>query len=215
MATLLTVLKGGGRYTPLWVEYLKNGAMRHAAGFETIVCLTDLDFQIDGVETIPLKHDWPIWWSKFEAFRSDIGSGVKVLCDLDTVFAANASALIANDMAAMEDYFLKGRLSTALMRWKDDELSFLYDTFRADPHHWMQEGSCGPVPNSVHGDQVVVDHLLRRDGKLPPFFQQRHSDLLDFYDEEHTEFGPVLIFIGKSKPDTANAMVRALWQGRS
>ncbi|RIY02688.1 hypothetical protein D3218_04855 [Aureimonas flava] len=215
MPTLVTVLRGGGRYDPSWVERLAHGARRHAPAFGRILCLTDMELAVPGVETVPLRHDWPAWWAKMEAFRPGLAAGTVVLCDLDTVLCGDASALAVPGPAAMEDYFLKGRLSTALLRWEGDALTDVYDTFASDPAHWMREGSCGPVPNSVHGDQVVVDHLLRRAGRLPPFLQALHPGLLDFYDPRNEQPGPVVVFIGDSKPDRAGEPIASLWRGRA
>lgn len=211
MATFVCVLKSGGRYTPEWAARLRRGVGRFAPGFGRFLCLTDLRFRLDGVEVVPLESGWPAWWSKMEAFRPGLTSGTTLLCDLDTVFTAPAPQLAEPGAAAMEDYFLKGRLSSALLRWETGELDFLFEEFSRDPQRWMLPGSCGPVPNAVHGDQVVIDHLLRRRGRLPPFIQQKYPNLLSFYDPLKSEFGPVLIFIGKSKPDTASAAVRSFW----
>lgn len=213
MATLITVLRSGGRYNSRWVERLGRGARRYVSDIDRVVCLTDCSEQIDGVEVTPLRHDWPKWWSKFEAFRPDICDDVNILCDLDTLLLDRADALTAGlDTIAMEDYFLKGRVSTALMRWRGTELSFLYDQFKEQAARWMLPGSCGDVPNSVHGDQVVVDHLLRRCSRLPKFFQVEHPSLLDFYDPQKKNAGPVLIFIGDAKPDTATCSVKEIWE---
>ncbi len=150
MATLITVLRSGGRYNPIWVERLARGAKRCVAGLDRVVGLTDYDQHIVGVATAALRLDWPIWWSKFEAFRPDICGNVNVLCDLDTLFMKTATGLTSSEEPiAMEDYFLKGRLSTALMSWRGTELSFLYDQFKDRAAQWMQPGSCGDVPNSV------------------------------------------------------------------
>lgn len=212
MVTLTTVLKSGGRYDVTWVERLNAGARRSIPGLDRVVCLTDLDLQVAGVDSVPLRHDWPAWWSKFEAYRTDLADDLTILCDLDTVFTGDAGALVDDSMAAMEDYFLKGRLSTALMRWRGNELDHVYERFKAEPDRWMQPGSCGEVPNSVHGDQVVVDHLLRHGGLMPEFLQTRHPDLLDFYDPLQVEQGPIIIFIGESKPDTAIQAVQDVWR---
>ncbi len=126
--------------------------------------------------------------------------GTALLCDLDTVFSGDASALSEPGLCAMEDHFHKTRLSSALLRWEGDQLGFVHDAFRADPERWMKPGSCGPVPNAVHGDQVVIDHLLRQRGIKPDFFQHRHPGLLDFYDPDNPRPGPVLVFIGDAKP---------------
>ncbi|MGE7368770.1 hypothetical protein ACQKKX_06800 [Neorhizobium sp. NPDC001467] len=216
MVTLTTVLRSGGRYDRTWVERLARGARRHIDGVDRVVCLTDEAGPIDGVETIPLRHSWPKWWAKFEAFRPDIRDDINILCDLDTLFLGRADALAQGaDLIAMEDYFLKGRVSTALMRWRDDTLSFLYDDFRDQAEHWMRPGSCGQVPNSVHGDQVVVDHLLRRHGQMPVFIQQACPGLLDFYGTDKANIGPVLIFIGDAKPDTADEETQRMWRGHN
>ena len=62
-----------------------------------------------------------------------------------------------------------------------------------------------------HGDQVVVDHFLRDQQPFPGFIQNEYPDLLDFYDPVRKNSGPVLIFIGDSKPDNATADVKDAW----
>lgn len=214
MATLITVLKGGGRYDAVWVERLARGVRRHAPAFGRILCLTDLPLAVAGVERVPLRHDWPAWWAKMEAFRPGLADeGPTLLCDLDTVLTGPADALAEPGLAAMEDYFHAGRLSSALLRWHGDELAALYGLFAAEPDRWMTPGSCGPVPNAVHGDQVVIDHLLRGSGRVPDLIQNRHPGLLDFYDPRRDAHGPVVIFIGAAKPDTATGPVHAAWIG--
>ena len=215
MATLITVLRSGGRYDEVWVERLAAGLRRAAPDFDRIVCLTDRPFDVAGVETVPLQHNWSGWWSKMEAFRPGLCTGTVVLCDLDTVFAGDASALAIPGLAAMEDYFHKGRVSSAVMRWQGSELAFLYKQFAATPERWMTPGSCGTVPNAVHGDQVVIDYFLRREARIPPFIQALHPLLLDFYDPPKTSYGPVIVFIGDAKPDTATGLAHHLWLSRT
>ena len=212
MTTLITVLRSGGRYDATWVERLAQGVRRHAPAFDRFLCLTDLPLDVAGVERVPLRHGWPAWWAKMEAFRPGLVRGTALLCDLDTVLTGSADALAEPGFAAMEDYFHHGRLSSALLRWDGDELAGLYATFMADPARWMAAGSCGPVPNAVHGDQVVIDHLLRRDGRYPDFIQNVHPGLLDFYDPRREAHGPVVIFIGAAKPDTATGPVLDAWK---
>ncbi|WP_185984782.1 hypothetical protein [Aureimonas mangrovi] len=212
MTTLVTVLRGGGRYAAHWVERLANGLFRHSSRFERVLCLSDVAVTGERIERVPLRHDWPGWWSKMEAFRPGLVSGTAVLCDLDNVFTGNADALAEPGLAAMEDHFLKGRLSTALLRWDGDELSSVYETFAADPQRWMKPGSCGRVPNAVHGDQVVVDHLLRREDRVPPFLQRLHPGLVDFYDPSKSAPGPVVVFIGDAKPETASGPIGRIWR---
>ena len=93
MATLITILKSGGRYDATWVERLARGIRRHAPAFRRILCLTDLPLAVEGVERVPLRHDWPVWWAKMEAFRPGLTEGPALLCDLDTVLTGPADAL--------------------------------------------------------------------------------------------------------------------------
>ena len=213
MATLVTVLRSGGRYDARWVERLVRAFRVHAPSFDRFVCLTDQPFESDGIECIALQENWPVWWSKIEAFRPGLFTGTVLLCDLDTVLCGDASALARPGLAAMEDHFHKGRLSSALLRWEGNELADIHGRFAAEPERWMAPGSCGPVPNAVHGDQVVIDHFLREAARVPTFLQASDPGLLDFYDPARTAFGPVLVFIGDAKPDVANASVQALWRG--
>ena len=214
MTTLVCVARSGGRYDGVWVERLAQGARRHIEGLGRIVCLTDSEFAVKGVETVPLRHDWPGWWAKMEAFRPDLSSERTVLLDLDTMLLRNAGALLAGaGVVAMEDFFHRGRVSTAIMAFDGGSLAHLYRRFAADPERWMAPGSCGDVPNAVHGDQVVVDHFLREAGEPVAFWNDRAPRLIDFYNPERTPRAPVLVFIGSSKPDTATDEVRAAWSG--
>ena len=58
----VTVLRSGGEYGPRHVQWL-------ARQIPGLVCLSDR--KVEGVETIPLRHDWPGWWAKMEMF-SDV-----------------------------------------------------------------------------------------------------------------------------------------------
>ncbi len=103
MPTLITVLRSGGRYDATWVERLARGVRRHAPAFTRFLCLTDLPMDIDGVERVCLRHDWPAWWAKMEAFRPGLSDGTMLLCDLDTVLTGPADALAEPGLTAMED----------------------------------------------------------------------------------------------------------------
>ena len=198
MATFLTVLRGGGRYDASWVRALMDGVA--GAGFARRVVLTDEDVRLPGVEAVALRHDWPAWWAKIEAFRPGLASGTVVLCDLDTLITGDVSCLAEPGPMAMEDRFLTGRVSTALMRWEGDALAPLHAAFAAAPERWMAPGSCGPVPNAVHGDQVFVDAQLRARGLMPAFAQALYPHLIDFYEARRGVRGPLTVFVGEVKP---------------
>lgn len=214
MTTMVCVARSGGRYDATWVERLARGAKQHIGGLERIVCLTDLPLAIPGVARVPLRHDWPTWWAKMEAFRAGIATGRTALVDLDTLFVGDASTLFAGDgVLALEDFFHHGRLSSAVMAFDAGSLSYVYERFAADPERWMAPGSCGRAPNAVHGDQVVIDYLLREAGEPVGFWQQQRENPIEFYNPHRTLRGPVVVFIGPDKPDTAPAHTRAIWRG--
>ena len=214
MTTLLTVMRSGGRYDAGWVERLHRAAREHLSGIERHACLSDSALDVPGVRTVRLRHDWPGWWAKMETFRPDVATGRTVLLDLDTLLLDDASALLAGaGVLAMHDFFHTDRLSTAIMAFDAGLLSHVYHRFAADPDRWMVEGSCGPVPNAVHGDQVVVDRFLRDAGTPVRFVQREHPDLIEFHRPDRPLRGPIHVFIGDAKPDTAPPHVRAAWRG--
>lgn len=204
MTTFLTVLKSGGGYDERHVVALARSVAQHGTAFDRIVALTDLPLAIEGVDVVPLLHDWPGWWSKIEAFRADLGDDRRLVCDLDTIVAGSIDPFAEPGLMALEDHFHKGRVSSALMRWEGASLAFVYETFAADAARFMTPGSCGEVPNAVHGDQVVIDHLLRREGAMPEFAQVRYPALIDFYDDRRGIIAPLTIFIGETKPVLAD-----------
>ena len=214
MATVVCVARSGGRYDGAWVERLHRAARRHLPGMTRFRCLTDLRFGLPGIDVVPLRHDWPRWWAKMEAFRPEIGVGRTILLDLDTLLLDDASALLEGQgTLVLEDFFHRDRVSTALMAFDAGALRHVYERFAADPDRWMTPGSCGEVPNAVHGDQVVVDRFLRDAGAPVRFAQREHPGLVEFHRPDRVPRGPIHVFIGDSKPDTAPEPVRALWCG--
>ena len=215
MLTVLCVLRTGGRYGPVWAERLSAGLRRHVPGVGRCLCLTDHDGPIAGCEVVPLRHGWPGWWSKMEAFRVDLGDGPRLLCDLDTVFVGDAPALAeATDLAVLEDQTFAGRVSSALVRWDGSALGFIHDRFAADPARWMDRASCADAPNRIHGDQVVVDRFLRDAGLRPAFLQRRHPGLVQIrWSESQPVEAPVQVFVHRCKPDGIGGPVAAAWRG--
>ena len=218
MTTFLFVLKSGGRYDPVWAERLAAGVRRHVSAVARCLCLTDHDGAVAGCETVPLRHGWPGWWSKMEAFRpglTDDADGPVVLCDLDTVFVGAAGALVAgHDLMVLEDQTFAGRVSSALVRLPSGGLPFLYDRFAADPARWMDRASCPDAPNRIHGDQVVIDRFLRDAGLRPAFLQRRHPDLVQIrWSEDQPVEAPVQVFVHRCKPDGIGGPVAAAWRG--
>ena len=69
-------------YTLAWVEKMR-GMVKRELPQANFACLTN----VEGIEGgIPLKNNWPGWWSKVELFRPDLPiEGRIVYFDLDTL----------------------------------------------------------------------------------------------------------------------------------
>jgi hypothetical protein len=81
--TVACVLRSGGDFDADWVHALCAGVAEHLSQEHRFVCLTDMD--VPGVETIPLEHGWPGWFSKMGLFRPFLLDGLNLYLDLDTV----------------------------------------------------------------------------------------------------------------------------------
>lgn len=217
MTTAICVLRSGGRYAPVWAERLAAGLRAHVPGVERVLCLTDHGGPVAGCEAVPLRHGWPGWWSKMEAFRpglvGDGTGGPALLLDLDTVLMGDASALLGEDLAVLEDQTFVGRVSSAVMRFDAREMGFVHDRFAADPERWMDRASCSDAPNRVHGDQVVIDRFLRDEGIAPRFLQRDHPGLIQIrWSEDQPVEAPVQVFVHRCKPDGIGGPVADAWR---
>lgn len=77
---IVTILKLGGIYKEKHVCWLQRQIK------EPIICITDSLKPMENVTSIPLKYDWPGWWSKMEMFRPDLAFDKFLYTDLDQVF---------------------------------------------------------------------------------------------------------------------------------
>jgi hypothetical protein len=90
--TVVTVLRSGGEFKPEHVQAMQRQVMRWAPPGTMFKCLSDID--IPGVECLPLRHDWPGWWSKLELFRPDLEDDF-LFTDLDNVIVGPMDDLFA------------------------------------------------------------------------------------------------------------------------
>lgn len=79
-------------YTPEWVGKLRNMVRQNLPVEHRFVCLTNSRVPC---EKIPLKHNWPGWWSKIELFRPGLFENDRVLyLDLDTVIFKDLTPVV-------------------------------------------------------------------------------------------------------------------------
>lgn len=135
-----TVLRSGGpTYTPSWVWALKRQLNEHAPeGWEFRV-LSDLPLNH---WRIPLRHDWPGWWSKVELFRpGSFPEGHLVLyVDLDTLIVGSLEpfASYAGELATLSDFYRPRIIASGVMLFRPGERTArIYDAFRRDAERIM------------------------------------------------------------------------------
>lgn len=113
-----------GQYDAVSVQALRAGVRRYLLTRHRFVCLSDED--VPGVETIPLEHGWPGWWSKLELFRPGLfGPGERVLyLDLDTLPVGNLYQIASytGAFAMLSDFSHLDRAQSGVMAWTPGEI---------------------------------------------------------------------------------------------
>ncbi|TIU11448.1 MAG: hypothetical protein E5W40_11410, partial [Mesorhizobium sp.] len=68
-----------------------------------------------GVEVIPLRYRWPLWWSKMELFRSELPDDW-LFFDLDTsIIGSLADMAAVEGPVIMRDVVQPWRLQSSIM----------------------------------------------------------------------------------------------------
>lgn len=129
------VLKSGGDFDMGYVRNLFAGLQKHNSIACKFTCLTDTkDRDIDGVEFVDLKYDFPGWWSKIEVFQF---TGPIIYFDLDTIITGDITRLIncvrlvlTTNVLLMLRGFKQGNCASGVMGWSGD-LRFIVNAFVA------------------------------------------------------------------------------------
>jgi hypothetical protein len=114
----------GGTYDVTWVQKLQRAVARNITVPHRFVCLTDVS--ILGVETIPLRHNWPGWWSKVELFRPGLFHGPVLYFDLDVMITGNLDPMTGpfEGMVMLGDK-LDGIMNSTAMWWDASDPVYL------------------------------------------------------------------------------------------
>lgn len=147
MPTNICVLKSGGEFTAEHVQRLAG----QVAG---LVCLSDVE--VPGVKTIPMLHNWPKWFSKFELFRPDI-KGDLLYFDLDTVVVGDISELrAANQTTMLSDFYRPHLPASGLMYLKEHDRQKVWDYWIKAPAKHMARA----ITRECWGDQGILREVL-------------------------------------------------------
>jgi len=163
-ATILTVLRSGGEYTPAHVARLYDQCRDYP-----FLCLSDVDLSIPHYR---MRHDWPGWFSKLELFRLQ---GPILYLDLDTTITGDLTPLLT---AAEEHDFIAlrnpldtpSRFGSGLMAWNGN-LTRIYRRFAEDPARhirrcktqevWGDQGFIAEdIPNTVFWQDLFPGEIL-------------------------------------------------------
>jgi hypothetical protein len=194
MKKIYCVLRSGGKdYDERHVRWLKRQCDEYAPGVD-FICLTDLQDGIDGVETHPLIHHWPGWWSKIELFR------------YDDVFYLDLDTVLLNDIRYMLDlegfhalrnfggYMLQGRvvMGSGIMSWSRS-YRHVYDNF--DIRHIDLYAR----RQNRWGDQGYIHEQVRYNALQDAFPGKIHSYKFDGIDRANPP-GDIVCFHGNPRP---------------
>lgn len=155
MLTVACVLRTGyfkeRFYTPIWVKRLKQRVDDTLGVPHRFVCLSNIDFPLEGCEVRRLEHEWPGWWSKIELFSPLLDDCERVLyLDLDTLIVGQLDELVqrSEPMVLLPAMILtpkKGcvrRYQSSCMLWTPPQGREIYRRFVG-----------GVTPKKYRGDQ--------------------------------------------------------------
>lgn len=128
MATKVCVLRAGKEYQPRHAQWL-------AKQIPGLVCLSDVD--VAGVETVPLEHDWPGWWSKLELFSGSI-PGDLLFFDIDTVITGNLDDLDVGETTMLSDFYKPHLPASGLMYIAEKDKAHVWREWMRSPVAHMQ-----------------------------------------------------------------------------
>jgi hypothetical protein len=122
---IFCVLRSGGDFSASDVEALVAQIQEHAPARSRIYCLSDVEVPC---ARVPIRYNWPGWWSKMELFRPDLVGDIFYI-DLDTVIVGDLGELMTQTADTMlDDFFYPLRPASGLM----------YITQRSKLDVWME-----------------------------------------------------------------------------
>lgn len=200
MKRVFCVYRSGGfknrkkhvEYNATQVQWLKRQCDEHLPGIE-FICLTDV-VNIDGVETIPLLHNWPGWWSKIELFRfEDV-----FYLDLDTVVLNDIRYMLELDgfyaLRNLSGHKRNGRvvMGSGIMSWSGS-YRHVYDKFDINVTHRYERHQ------NRWGDQGYIHEQVKYKSIQDAFPDKIHSYKFDGIDQDNPP-GDIVVFHGEPKP---------------
>lgn len=189
-------------------EYHTDHVLRLQHQFESnftgppyeFVCLSDVE--IPGVTVIPLKHNWPGWWSKMELFRPDVQRDTNFYLDLDTTIKRDITDMVTypHTFTALNNLSSpnSGRIGSGIMAWGSGYQEGLYEAFLRSPevhmkkyttsHNW---GDQGFIRDHVRSNVEIKHWQALFPGRLASYVKST---------EQEIKKASIVCFHGKPKP---------------
>lgn len=110
------------------------------------MCLSDLP--VGDVERIPLRHNWPGWWSKVELWRNVFPIGERILyLDLDTIIVGDLSEIAScpEPFIILGDVYRRPPRKTiisyqsSMMMWTAGQHGKIYSIFSNSASYQMRQ----------------------------------------------------------------------------
>jgi hypothetical protein len=210
--TIATVFKTGGDYTLADVIRLRKQVKRHIAC--PFVCLSDAEFEVDGVTVIPLESGLPGWWGKMQLFTLP---GPVVTMDLDTVVVGNldplaefATTLETSQLAMLSDFYHPEKPASGVMAWSGD-MRVIWNKFTAKIagrhgfHRHVDHYRLDCGGKTYRGDQDLIPELAPPIIRIQDHVSGIYSYKVNLKNRDLPEDARVVCFHGKPRPREINA----------
>ena len=179
---VLAVLRSGGEFQPKHVQALQRQAARWAPTAK-FACLSDVD--VPGVERIPLKHDWPGWWSKMALFDPAIEGDI-FCTDLDNVFLGPL-----DDILSVTEYTTQRGQSNALAFYPAAVRAKIWEEWMRDPaghmHRFAPENA---EVKHRFGDGGFIASVVTSEQCWEDLFPGQVMNIVLLKDSTRTKIGP-------------------------
>jgi len=142
---IVCALRASKDFQPEHVRWLKKQCDQYIA-YDKFYVYRDVPVSGPDIYNVPLKHNWPKWWAKFEAYGDPYLKGPCLILDLDTVivnkFEPTFEQLqhswicrhpVRDGFKAPEEFNCGAMLVTEDFRRK------VYTHFSQDPSRYMEE----------------------------------------------------------------------------
>lgn len=181
MPKLVTCFLPGGDFKPEHVQRLANQV-------PGLVCITNE--KIEGVETLPMKTEWPGWWCKMNAYDLYLFLGGMLLIDLDTTILELPT--MPKETTVLDDFYRPRLMGSGFMFVTEADRKKIYDEWIRNPKGHMKKNR---TRNRL-GDQGFLLDII-------PHAKRWGSEIVSY--KKHCKHGvpqgaKVVCFHGKPRP---------------